>query len=99
MTQKLRSTLTLLVVTPLLLWSMAGMDVTPARIVTGFPRAATMLTDMFAHPDWEYWPIVQQRLIESLQIAALGTFLAGILAIPFGVLAGDADLAGDDAAS
>ena len=67
MTQKLRSTLTLLVVTPLLLWSMAGMDVTPARITSGFPKAATMLSDMFAHPDWEYWPIVQQRLIESLQ--------------------------------
>ena len=87
MTAKVRSTLTLLVVVPLLLWSMAGMDVTPARITSGFPKAATMLTDMFAHPDWEYWPIVQQRLIESLQIAALGTFLAGILAIPFGVLA------------
>ena len=87
MTPKGRSTWITLMVAPVLLWSLAGMEVTPARIINGIPKAGTMLVDMFARPDWGYWPIVQQRLIESLQIATLGTFLASILAIPFGVLA------------
>lgn len=42
---------------------------------------------MFTPPDWSYTPKVLVGLRESIQIAALGTAVAAVLALPFGLLA------------
>jgi phosphonate transport system permease protein len=71
-----------------LVWSFTGLEVSPERIARGLPQASEILRQMFGNPDWGYF---REKVIfglkESLQIAALGTAIAAVLAIPFGVLA------------
>lgn len=68
-------------------WSLTGLEVTPERIAKGLPQVGGIVAKMFSPPDWSYTPDVLSGLRESLQIAALGTTIAAVLAIPFGVLA------------
>lgn len=70
-----------------LYWAGAGLNVSGERVLRGLPQVGTILRLMFGPPDWSYAPTVLSRLRESLQIAALGTAMAAVLAIPFGVLA------------
>lgn len=70
-----------------LYWSGSGLDVSPERLARGLPQAGRILGLMFGPPDWSYTPAVLTRLVESVQIAALGTAIAAVLALPFGVLA------------
>lgn len=70
-----------------LVWSLGGLEVSLARIAAGLPQAASIVGRMFGPPDWSYAPKVLTGLRESLQIAALGTAIAAVLALPFGVLA------------
>jgi phosphonate transport system permease protein len=67
-------------------WSLRGLGVTPSRLIAGLPRAGSLL-GLMLHPDWTFLPKVLIGLRESLQIAALGTFFAAIIALPFGALA------------
>jgi phosphonate transport system permease protein len=68
-------------------WSVSGLDISWQRIVHGVPQLGAILRQMFLEADWSYTPKVLTGLRESLQIAALGTALAAILAVPFGTLA------------
>jgi phosphonate transport system permease protein len=68
-------------------WAFGGLDVSAARIARGLPQAVAIFRQMFAPPDLRYLPRVITGLRESLQIAALGTAIAAVLALPFGVLA------------
>jgi phosphonate transport system permease protein len=70
-----------------LVWAFSGMDVSGARLIRGLPQAGTILRQMFGPPAWDYVPQVATGLRESLQIAALGTAIATLAALPFGVLA------------
>lgn len=73
------------------IWSLAGLN-------NGAPlsrEAGVIFKQMFFSPKWSYLldnpatqePGVLTKLRESLQIAALGTAIAAVLALPFGVLA------------
>jgi phosphonate transport system permease protein len=71
-------------------WSLSGLIVTPERLVRGFQQAGMITYQMFVQPDWSYfWKEggVVEGMRQSIQIAALGTVIAAILAIPFGMLA------------
>lgn len=68
-------------------WSLAAVGLDGKRLVEGFPKMGLLLRAMLFPPDMVILPKVLAGLRESLQIAALGTFLAAILALPFGVLA------------
>ena len=70
-----------------LAWSFSGLEVSPARLLKGLPQARDIVGEMFTPPSWAYLPRVLVGLRESLQIAALGTALAAVLALHFGVLA------------
>jgi phosphonate transport system permease protein len=61
--------------------------VSAERIARGLPQVGTIVTAMFGPPDWSYADEVLVGLRESVQIAALGTAIAALLALPFGVLA------------
>jgi phosphonate transport system permease protein len=70
-----------------LYWSFGGMQIDLAQIQNGLPRARQVLAQMFLHPDWSVLPKIVEGLTQSLQIAFLGTAIAAVLALPFGVLA------------
>ena len=70
-----------------LCWSLSGLGISEKRLHEGAGRAGSLLAVMFLHPDWSYLPKVITGIRESLQIAALGTFFAALLALPFGALA------------
>ena len=70
-----------------LVWALGGMQINLEQIKDGIPRAQLILAQMFLHPDWSVLPKVHEGLLQSLQIAALGTAIASVLALPFGVLA------------
>jgi phosphonate transport system permease protein len=70
-----------------IVWSVSGLDVSWQRVVNGMPQLNAILRQMVLEPDWSYTPKVLTGLRESLQIAALGTGLAAVLAVPFGALA------------
>jgi phosphonate transport system permease protein len=68
-------------------WAFSGLDVSWQRIAQGLPQAGQIVAEMFTPPRWSYAPRVLEGLRESVQIAALGTAVAAILALPFGALA------------
>jgi phosphonate transport system permease protein len=70
-----------------LAWAFSGLGVSLERLLRGVPQMWSTLVAMFAPPDWSYAPKVLSGLIESVQIAALGTAVAAVLALPFSVLA------------
>ena len=71
----------------LLVWAVSGLGVSSQRILAGLPKGAGYFTAMFAHPDASYLPEIGTGLRESLQIAFVGTAIAAVLAVPFGVFA------------
>ncbi len=76
-----------LVTAVVVVWSLGGLELSTERIAKGVPKMGAIVRQMFGPPDWEYLPQVMGGLRESIQIAALGTALAAVLALPFGVLA------------
>ncbi len=73
-----------LLVVALVGWSLAGIanSVPPNTKETG-----EIIRQMFFPPKMSYLPDVLTGIRESIQIAALGTAIAAVLALPFGVLA------------
>lgn len=70
-----------------IVWSLSGMDVSWGKIAGRGPQVAVYLRQMFLETDWSYLPKAWKGLVQSFQIAALGTALAAVLALPFGALA------------
>ncbi|MFM7321578.1 MAG: phosphonate ABC transporter, permease protein PhnE [Armatimonadota bacterium] len=68
-------------------WSLGGLELSFDRLARGVPKFVAIVRQMFGPPDWTYLPQVGAGLVESIQIAALGTAIAAVLALPFGVLA------------
>ncbi|WP_046225293.1 phosphonate ABC transporter, permease protein PhnE [Paenibacillus dauci] len=60
-------------------------DVTPYQLIVGLPQMGTLLAEMVP-PDWSYLPTIWKPMVETIQIALVGTMLGGILAIPFALL-------------
>lgn len=67
-------------------WAFAGLNLNLKGLALGLPIAKSIFIGIF-QPDWAYLPEVMSRMVESIQMAFLGTALASILAIPFGFLA------------
>jgi len=70
-------------------WASAGIEFNVDRLLRGLGQLWTITRQMFYQPgpDWNYFPTVFEGLVESFNIALLGTTLAAVLAIPFGFLA------------
>lgn len=68
-------------------WSLGGLEISPERLARGGPQMVSYLKLMFGKPAWDYTPKVVTGIRESIQIAGIGTAIAAVLAIPFGVLA------------
>ena len=62
-------------------WSYEGTDMSPVRLVNGIADAADLLTD-FVPPDWTNASLYWAAMVETIQMAIWGSFLATFLAIP-----------------
>ena len=65
-------------------WRLAGID--PERLVTGLPRLGHWLATAWP-PKTDELPLFLQRTAETVAMAAIGTTLAVLLALPMSVLA------------
>ena len=65
-------------------WHLARVD--PLRLVAGLPRLARWLAEAWP-PQLDDLPLILQRTAETIAMAALGTTLATVLAVPTAVLA------------
>ena len=67
-------------------WAWAGTGFDPARLGTGLPRLAAFLGRM-APPDLTIAGTVFRAMVETLQIALLGTFFGAVLSLGLGLAA------------
>lgn len=65
-------------------WDLAGIDL--ARLATGLPRLGHWIASAWP-PDLREVPLFAQRIAETIAMAALGTTLATLLAIPLAIVA------------
>lgn len=65
-------------------WSFSGVETSPRRLIEGMRETLVIFRLMFFPPAWYYWRDVTLGVVESLQIAVLGTSIAAVLALPFG---------------
>ena len=77
--------LTLLVVA-VVAWSVLTIDVDAGRLIDLPARLANSIRLMFFPPDWTYTGRAVEGMIESIQIAWIGTIIGGILSLPLGFL-------------
>lgn len=61
-------------------WSFAGADVSADRFVTGVPRMANFLSRLWP-PDFGKFGTIVQLLIETFQMAVIGTLIGSILSL------------------
>lgn len=69
-----------------LVWSARGVNVDLPRFISGFPSIGNIISLMFP-PDWSYLDTVLMRMLQSIHIALVGTFIGSILAVPIGFMA------------
>jgi phosphonate transport system permease protein len=68
------------------LWSVAGIGAWPVAILAGFPSFFKLIGDLFP-PNWAALPVLVEPLIQTLQMALVGTTQGAVLAIPLILLA------------
>jgi phosphonate transport system permease protein len=70
----------------LVAWSVLTVDVDPGRLLELPSGFALVFYEMFLEsgPDWSYLPTAIDGMIESLQIAWIGTVIGAILSLPLG---------------
>jgi phosphonate transport system permease protein len=74
----------LLVLAVYLVYASTAVDLNPARMIRGLPRAWEFLTHMFP-PDFSRWELLYTGVLESLQMAVFATAVGSLLAIPIAV--------------
>ncbi|MDI3270498.1 MAG: phosphonate ABC transporter, permease protein PhnE [Bacillota bacterium] len=73
----------LVVLGALLIWSFLGLSWPGKTLAVGLSMAAKMVEGIL-HPDWSFAGETLRYLLESLEMAFVGTALSALLAIPFG---------------
>lgn len=68
------------------LYAMAQLDLTWARLATGFGEAGAFLGRMWP-PNFTRWELLLEGLVESIQIAVLASALGILLSLPLGLMA------------
>ncbi len=77
-----------LVLLAVLAWTFGGLHVEKVDLAQRWPQAVVIFRLMFTETEWSYtYPDLVTKLVESLQMAIVGTGIAAVLAIPFGFLA------------
>jgi phosphonate transport system permease protein len=56
-------------------------DASLTQLIAGFPEMGKLLREMFP-PDWHYFDVIFKPMMETVQMAILGTTFGALLAIP-----------------
>lgn len=80
-------TIATLVVTGAVLWAALEVDVDPRDLLNGPERLWRMFRLMFFAPDWSYAGRAWSGMVESIQIAWIGTLIGALFSLPLGLLA------------
>jgi len=75
-----------LCVVALTAWSANGIGVSLGELLGNFGKMGRLVAESFP-PAWNFWPRLIGPLLETLQIAVIGTLFGSILALPLAVLA------------
>ncbi len=84
--QYLLTATAVLFVLGLTVWSANGIGVSLGELFSNLGRMGRLIDDSFP-PAWSFWPRLIKPLLETLQIAIIGTFFGSILALPLAILA------------
>ncbi|TVR35404.1 MAG: phosphonate ABC transporter, permease protein PhnE [Spirochaetaceae bacterium] len=84
--RRIRISGNLIVIVAVVIWSARGMDVDLERIGRGVGTIGRIIGAMFP-PDWNYLGRSVAAMIESIQIAIIGTTVAALLTLPISFLA------------
>jgi phosphonate transport system permease protein len=74
----------LLAVAVYLVYAGTAVDLNPARLLKGLPRAWDFLRLMFP-PDFSRWGLLSSGVLESLQMAVFSTAIGSVLSIPVAI--------------
>jgi len=85
--RKWQSPFWLLVIAAIFYWSTVGLKTNPVDMRQTIPQAFRIFAIMFGQMDWSYRGEVLSMMIETVQMAIIGTLMASLLALPFGFLA------------
>jgi phosphonate transport system permease protein len=77
----------LLVTALLLYWAGSGLTIGEVDLKQTLPQTAQIFRIMFTQVEWSYSGDLLVKMVETVQMAILGTLLASVLAVPFGFLA------------
>lgn len=77
----------LVAVVALLLVAAPLAEISPVRLLSSLGRLAEFAGHFFAAPDWSYAGNVAAKLLETIEMAFLGTVIAVVLSLPIGLLA------------
>lgn len=81
-----RRNLALLAVAVVLLWALFASNLPFDRLL-GLPSGlASILSDMLFFPDWSYFGTAWEGMVESVQMAWVGTVIGAVLSLPLGFL-------------
>ncbi len=80
------TTLTLLLLGALFVWSVIGTEINPQKLQRGIPNIIRFVGSLWP-PDGAYWTQMLEPIVATLQMAIVGTIVSVVLAFPFALLA------------
>ncbi len=83
---RFQSRVFVLLLLALIVWSVVTIDVDLERLIDLPARLGDSLRRMFLPPDWGYTGRAVEGMIESIQIAWIGTLIGAALSLPLGFL-------------
>ncbi|ULL14116.1 phosphonate ABC transporter, permease protein PhnE [Paenibacillus sp. H1-7] len=81
-----KSYMSTLLIIVLLWWSAVKTNATIDQLIIGLPEMGKLLVEMVP-PDWSYIDVVWKPMMQTVQMAVIGTTVGGIVAIPVALLA------------
>ncbi|WP_166241423.1 phosphonate ABC transporter, permease protein PhnE [Paenibacillus turpanensis] len=78
---QLKTQLTFVLILLLLVGSAYQTDASFGKLITGTGEMMELLADMFP-PDWAYIDTIWEAMLQTIQMAVIGTTVGGLLAIP-----------------
>ncbi|MDA2979091.1 MAG: phosphonate ABC transporter, permease protein PhnE [Actinomycetota bacterium] len=69
-----------------LIWSVVGLEISIGRMLATPGQVWSLLTGMFP-PDFDDWPRLMSKLLESLYVAWIGTLIGAAFSFPAGFMA------------
>ncbi len=83
---RLRRNVALVAVAVLIVWALFSGDLPFSRLVALPSGLARVLGDMLFFPDWGYFPTAWEGMMQSIQMAWIGTIIGAVLSLPLGFL-------------